>query len=61
MPELAWTTARRWGAPRFEAWARSELSALGLPVPTVTSLPVPEEWRRFADFDHHFSFAKVRW
>ncbi|WP_338050996.1 rhamnan synthesis F family protein [Roseicella aerolata] len=53
--------ARRWGAPKFEAWVQSELAALKLPPPSAVSLPVPEEWRCYADFEHHFSFAKPRW
>jgi hypothetical protein len=53
--------ARRWGAPEFEASVQSELAALKLPPPSVVSLPVPEEWRCYADFEHHFSFAKPRW
>jgi len=53
--------ARRWGAPGFEAWVQSEAAAAGLSLPSVAPLPVPEEWRHFADFGHHFSFAKPRW
>jgi GT2 family glycosyltransferase len=53
--------ARKWGSPEFEAWLRSELAALGAHVPGAAPLAVPEEWRRYADFAHLFSFAEVRW
>jgi GT2 family glycosyltransferase len=53
--------ARKWGSPEFVARLRSELAALGTTVPGSAPLPVPKEWRRYADFDHHFSFAEVRW
>jgi len=53
--------ARKWGAPAFEDWLRGELQALGCPPPTTLPAPVPAEWRRYADFDHHFSFARPRW
>jgi GT2 family glycosyltransferase len=53
--------ARKWGAPEFEAWLQPELAALGAPLPGAAGLPVPEEWRRYADFAHGFSFAQARW
>ena len=53
--------ARKWGAPSFEGWLASELRALGHPLPDANPEPVPDEWRRHADFSHHFSFAKARW
>jgi GT2 family glycosyltransferase len=53
--------ARRWDAPEFEAWIQSEAAAAGLSLPSVATLPAPVEWQRFADFGHHFSFAKPRW
>jgi GT2 family glycosyltransferase len=53
--------ARKWGSVEFEDWLRCELAALGATIPGVAPLPVPEEWRRYADFAHHFSFAETRW
>ena len=55
------TLARKWDSPDFEAWLRSELAALGAPVPDVRPAVVPEAWRRYADFSHQFSFAQARW
>lgn len=53
--------ARKWGAPSFETWLASELKALGHLPPDARPDPVPQEWRRCAEFSHHFSFAKARW
>ena len=53
--------ARRWGSREFEAALRSEMAALKLTPPSVEPLAVPEEWRRYADFAHHFTFAEPRW
>lgn len=55
------TLARKWGAPEFEQWLRSELAARGFPVPISSPMMVPEEWRRFGDFSNHFTFAQPRW
>ena len=55
------TLARKWGSPKFEAWATSELRAIGFdPTPAQVTL-VPAEWRHVTDFDHQFSFAETRW
>ncbi|MBP2232965.1 GT2 family glycosyltransferase/uncharacterized coiled-coil protein SlyX [Azospirillum agricola] len=53
--------ARKWGSSSFEDWLATELKALGHPLPAVRPKPVAEAWRRYADFSHHFSFAKPRW
>ncbi|MFM0414759.1 rhamnan synthesis F family protein [Paraburkholderia aromaticivorans] len=53
--------ARKWGAPEFEGWLRSELSARGFPIPAGFPTPVAEEWRRYADFSKQFSFSQPRW
>lgn len=55
------TLARKWGNPKFEAWATSELHAIGFEPTTVQISPAPAEWRHVADFDHQFSFADTRW
>ena len=53
--------ARKWGNPEKAALLAAELKDIGLPVPVTQTEPVPESWRRMADFDHHFSFTPVRW
>jgi GT2 family glycosyltransferase len=53
--------ARKWGAPEFERWVQSELSARGFSIPAGAPVPVAEEWRRYADFSKQFSFAQPRW
>lgn len=53
--------ARKWDSPAFEEWLAVELRALGHPLPAGRPQPVAESWRRYADFSHHFSFAKPRW
>lgn len=53
--------ARKWNAPAFESWLADELRALGHGLPDARPAPVPADWRRYADFEHHFSFAKTRW
>lgn len=53
--------ARKWGSADFEAWLRPQIEALGALPPEVAPLGVPMDWRRYADFGHHFSFAKPRW
>ncbi len=53
--------ARRWGSTEFEALLRPQLAALSLLIQSVTTLPVPAEWRRYSDFAHWFSFAETRW
>jgi len=53
--------ARKWGAPEFEAKVSGELAALGLAAPTTQPVPVPLEWRRYADFGNSFTFAQPRW
>ena len=53
--------ARKWGSPEFEVWLRSEMKGLGMTVPGAAPLTVPEEWKRYADFSHQFSFGTVRW
>ncbi|GEM_PF-589217 len=54
--------ARKWGAPpAFHSWVGGELRGLGHPPPETQPEPVPADWRRYADFSHHFSFAKARW
>jgi GT2 family glycosyltransferase len=52
--------ARKWGAPAFEDRLRGELEALGCPPPIGEPDPVPADWRRYADFDHDFTFARPR-
>ncbi|MBK1836045.1 class I SAM-dependent methyltransferase [Azospirillum sp. YIM B02556] len=54
--------ARKWGAPpAFQSWVTGELRGLGHQPPDAQPTPVPADWRRYADFSHHFSFAKARW
>jgi hypothetical protein len=55
------TLARKWGSIEFERWLKTELTARGFSVPSVSPLIVPEEWRKVADFSHNFSFAEPRW
>ena len=53
--------ARKWGGSDFEAWLAGELKALGADLPNTQPVKVPGEWLSIADFDHQFSFARVRW
>ncbi len=53
--------ARKWGDADFEAWIARELEVHKMPPATGTVEPVPESWRRVADFDHQFTFAEARW
>jgi len=53
--------ARKWGDPDFEAKLVGELEDLGGEAPAQQPAPVLGEWRRIADFKHHFTFAKMRW
>lgn len=54
--------ARKWRSFEFEARCGQQLAALGVePSGEGTVNPVPSEWARYADFDHHFVFAKGRW
>jgi hypothetical protein len=53
--------ARKWGADGFAREAAHELERDGWPVPPTHPAPVPEAWRRIADFSHGFSFSPVRW
>lgn len=53
--------ARKWGSQDFESWLQTELEARGFALPDEQPSAVPQEWRRIADFTHHFSFAKPRW
>ena len=53
--------ARKWGDPRFEAWANKQLKELGGNTPAIQPEPVPQEWQRFADFSHELHFSRARW
>jgi hypothetical protein len=53
--------ARKWGAPSFEDWLKTELQALGHRPPEVSPEPVPTAWQRYSDFSHQLIFAKARW
>jgi GT2 family glycosyltransferase len=53
--------ARKWGDPDFEGKLVGELEDLGGEAPAQQPAPVLGEWRRIADFKHHFTFAKMRW
>lgn len=55
------TLARKWGSPDFERWLRTELTARGFSTPHSSPMIVPNEWRVYADFSNHFSFAQPRW
>jgi GT2 family glycosyltransferase len=55
------TLARKWGSPDFERRLRTELTARGFPIPHSSPMIVPDEWRIYADFSNHFSFAPPRW
>mgnify|MGYP003575347360 CR=1 FL=1 len=55
------TLARKWGSPDFERWLRAEMTAQGFSVPPLYPAIVPDEWRTYADFSNHFSFAQPRW
>lgn len=52
---------RKWGDPDFEAMLIGELEDIGGAAPTQQPGPVPADWRRLADFKHHFTFAEMRW
>ncbi len=51
----------KWGGAAFAADAVNELKALGAPPPQAKPTPVPESWRRIADFSHKNAFAATRW
>jgi len=53
--------ARKWGDANFEAQLIGELEDLGGKPPTQQPPPVLADWRRIADFKHHFTFAEMRW
>ena len=53
--------ARKWGADDFAAWLDGELELLGGTAPDGHFSPVPEAWRRFANFKHQLRFAEARW
>lgn len=55
------TLARKWGSPDFERWLHTEMTAQGFSVPHSSPAIVPDEWRAYADFSNHFSFAQPRW
>ena len=55
------TLARKWGSPDFERRLRTELTARGFSIPHSSPMIVPDEWRIYADFSNHFSFAQPRW
>ncbi len=52
---------RKWGNPDFEAMLIGELEDIGGATPAQHPAPVPADWRRLADFKHHFTFAEMRW
>lgn len=55
--------ARKWEAPAtFETWVRSELNTAAPRESTEDAqVPrVPSAWRRYADFEHHYSYAPIR-
>ncbi|MGE4062290.1 MAG: rhamnan synthesis F family protein [Rhodospirillaceae bacterium] len=53
--------ARKWGDPDFEAMLIGELEDIGGKTPGQQPAPVPTDWRRLADFKHHFTFSEMRW
>lgn len=53
--------ARKWGDPDFEAQLIGELEDMGGKAPAEQPTPVLGDWRRLADFKHHFTFAEMRW
>ncbi len=53
--------ARKWGDPDFEAKLIGELEDIGGAAPPGQPQPVLADWRRLADFKHHFTFAEMRW
>jgi GT2 family glycosyltransferase/predicted O-methyltransferase YrrM len=53
--------ARKWGDPDFEAMLIGELEDIGGKAPAGQPAPVLADWRRLADFKHHFTFAEMRW
>lgn len=53
--------ARKWGDPDFEATLIGELEDMGGKPPAQQPAPVLADWRRLADFKHHFTFAEMRW
>lgn len=59
--ESALLLARKWGSVEFEQDVIRHLSAQGFTIPEGSPEQVPEEWRRYADFSHQFSFSLPRW
>ncbi len=53
--------ARKWGNADFEAMLIGELEDMGGKPPAEQPGPVLADWRRLADFKHHFTFAEMRW
>lgn len=53
--------AQRWGNDEFEAMLTNKLRERGFPLPEETSVCVPDDWRRHANFGHQFSFSETRW
>ena len=53
--------ARKWGHGEFENQMARELDAIGAAPPTMLPVPVAADWHWLANFDHMFSFSKVRW
>ncbi len=53
--------ATKWGDAAFAADAGTSLKAFGAPPPTARATPVPEGWRRIANFKHKNAFAATRW
>lgn len=52
---------KKWGNAAFAAWAAEQIALAGETPPGAVAEPVPAEWRKVADFGHHFSFSEVRW
>lgn len=59
--ESGFRLAHKWHAPAFQAWAGELLEEAGGKRPTDLLPPVPYDWKAYADFDHDFRFAAVRW
>jgi len=53
--------ARKWGDGAFESLLIDELEDMGGKPPGARPQPVLADWRRLADFKHHFTFAQMRW
>lgn len=53
--------ARKWCADNFEASLLDELREMRRCRPQHWPEPVPDEWRRVADFSRLFHFAPARW